>query len=309
MRTAIVRALAVAAVTGACLCLAGCPMQSTYPATITPVYVTTFGSGLWVYNGAAWTNYPFASASAVVVTGSGAGAVAYVGASSGGAVSRFIGASQTPTTSLAGANVYRLFSGSSIYAATNVGVSILNSDGLSWTNNTTAAPVNDVFSVGTYTLVASGTSLYEYNNGSLVGSTPADSDHREQHERHRYIRRLLRGYHRRHRQGCRNTIRRGWVLDGPAPPHRDRESDNRGPERQSLHGDFEWTVHQYERRQLSPPGAVSCVWVDGAGKIYAGVSAGGLRESSDGGSTWTSEPALAAQTVTSVVTTAPLYSF
>ena len=57
------------------------------------------------------------------------------------------------------------------------------------------------------------------------------------------------------------------------------------------------------------PQAANCVWVDGAEKVYVGLTAGGLQESADGGSTWTSEPALAGQTVTSVVTTAPLYSF
>jgi ligand-binding sensor domain-containing protein len=54
------------------------------------------------------------------------------------------------------------------------------------------------------------------------------------------------------------------------------------------------------------PTPTSCVCVDGAGRIYAGTAAG-LQVSSDGGSTWTTE--LAGQTVTSVTTTAPLYSF
>ena len=52
--------------------------------------------------------------------------------------------------------------------------------------------------------------------------------------------------------------------------------------------------------------AVYCVYVDGAGTIYAGTATG-LEVSKDGGSTWTISPWSAK--VNGVVTTAPLYCF
>ncbi len=197
------------------LALSGCPMQPSYSSTITPVYAAT-GTGLSVFNGTGWTSYPFANASAVVVSGSGAGAVAYVGNNTGG-VSQFIGTSRIATTGLAGSDIKRLFSGSSIFAATNAGVSILNSDGLTWTNYITAASVNDVFSSGTYTLVASGTGLYEYNNGIPVGSTisPAD-DSAAQHDGDGSLCRLLWRPHCRDRQRARGPICRNVGLGKPA---------------------------------------------------------------------------------------------
>jgi len=311
MRKTMHAAAAFSAAVIAGLAFSGCPMQPSYPSTITPIYAATSTGGLWVYNGSSWTNHPLAGTSnSVVVSGSGAGALVYVGGSAG--VSLFNGTAWTPTTGLNSTAVSRLFSGSSIYAATALGVSILNSDGLSWTNNSTAAPVNDVFSVGTYTLVAAGTvgasSLYEYNNGSLAGSAISS-----------------------------NTIMLGSTL--VTAVFVDFLGDifvgtNKGFSVQNA-GTSPWvpvlsvtaTVNQLTMDQngnlyaatsnglyilttgtaLYFPGtSVSCVCVDGASTIYAGTATG-LQVSTDGGRTWTTQ--LSGQSVNSVTTTAPLYSF
>jgi hypothetical protein len=55
-----------------------------------------------------------------------------------------------------------------------------------------------------------------------------------------------------------------------------------------------------------PATAVYCVYVDGAGAIYAGTGTG-LEISTNGGASWTTS--LPGQKINCVVATAPLYSF
>ena|GEM_PF-6966423 len=309
MRKTMHAAAAFGAAMIAGLALSGCPMQPSYPSTITPIYAAT-STGLWVYNGSSWTSYLFAGASAVVVSGSGAGALAYVGNSAGG-VSLFSGASRIATKGLTGSNIKRLFSGSSIYAATDVGVSILNSDGLSWTNNSTAAPVNDVFSSGTYTLVASGAGLSEYNNGMAVGSTilPVTIVPLSTTVTAVYVDPLGDIFVGTDRglaaQYAGTSVWASVLLLPLSTPVNQITTDQSGNIYAATSGGL-YVVGT--SAVLALPGAVTCVWVDGAGTIYAGTGTPtGLQVSRDGGRTWTTQ--LSGQSVNSVTTTAPLYSF
>jgi hypothetical protein len=326
MRKALRPAAAFSAAMIACLALSGCPVQPTYPSTITPIYAATLAGGLFVYNGAAWTNYTNANTgtglkstalNSVVVTGSGSGAVVLAGGNAG--VSRFDGAAWSQLTTGLGAptSVNRLFVGSNIYAATSSGLAILNGDGTTWTNNGSVTPVNDVFAVGTYTLVAGGGTVspagfYEYNGTGLVGGA---------------------------------AVSPGTIVGGSGSVtavYADSLGDlivgtNRGLAVQ-LAGSSSWTSllpgtpsvsliavdssgYLYAATSaglykvgssavLVLPSAALSVCVDGAGMVYAGLGANqGLSVSSNGGSSWTPEPSLAGQTVTAVTTTAPLYSF
>ena len=306
MRKTMHAAAAFSAAVIAGLALSGCPMQPSYPSTITPIYAAT-STGLSVFNGTGWTSYPFAGASAVVVSGSGAGAVAYVGDNTGG-VSQFIGTSRIATTGLAGSSIKRLFGGSSIFAATNAGVSILNSDGLSWTNYITAASVNDVFSSGTYTLVASGAGLSEYNNGVAVGSTisPPTIVPLSATVTAVYVDSLgdifagtNKGF------SVQNAGTSPWVpvLSVAATVNQITMDQNGNLYAATSNGLYILTTGS----ALYFSGtSVFCVCVDGAGTIYAGTATG-LHVSMDGGRTWTTQ--LSGQSVNSVTTTAPLYSF
>jgi hypothetical protein len=319
MRKAIVPALAVAAVTGACLALAGCPLQSTYPATVTPIYAATAGGGLWVYDGTGWTNYTTAGTggglassalNSVVVSGSGSGALILAGGNA--RVSQFNGASWSQlTTGLASATVKRLFVGSNVYAATTGGLAILNNDGTTWTNNASVGSVNDVFAFGSTTYVATSTSLYIYNGTGLVGGAAIPASN------------IIGSSASVTAVSVDST---GDVIAGtdlglavqfagsstwtsllPGTPAVTQVTvDSSG----FLYAATSVGLYKIGSSAVNVLlGNVLSVSVDGAGKIYAGLTAGGLKVSSDGGSTWASEPALGIQSVTSVVTTAPLYSF
>ena len=179
MRKAVIPALAAAA---ACCALAGCPTQSTYSATITPIYAATSGGGLFVYNGAGWTNYTkvgtgnglaSSTLTSVVVTGSGSGSRALVLAGGNAGVSQFNGTSWSQLAlGLGSATVNRLFVESNVYAATGGGLSILNGDGATWTNDAAVGSANDVFTDGSSTLVTSSGGLYIYSGTSQVAGSP-----------------------------------------------------------------------------------------------------------------------------------------
>ena len=160
MRKTIHAAAAFAAVFAASFVLAGCPLQPTYPSTITPIYAATSANGLYVYDGASWTNYTNAntfsglasdSLIGVAVLGSGAGATVLAGSSGG--VSEFDGTNWTQTTGLGTGTISRLTASGNIYASTSGGLCILNPGGTTWTLDTAVTPV-DAFSIGAYTLVA-----------------------------------------------------------------------------------------------------------------------------------------------------------
>ena len=175
MKKTIRAAAALGAAMIAGLALSGCPTQPIYPSTITPVYAATSSGSLYVYNGSSWTPYPSTdtgstSLSSVVVSGSGSGALVFVGGTSG--VSQFDGTTWTPLNSgLGTAPVNNLFLGSDLYAATAGGVSVLNVDLQSWTNDGTVPSVNGVFSLGPYTFVAAD-KLYVYNGTSQISGSP-----------------------------------------------------------------------------------------------------------------------------------------
>lgn len=294
----------------AALAFSGCPTQSSYPATITPIYAAT-STGLSVYNGSSWTNHALAGANAVVVSGSGAGAVAYVGNSAGG-VSQFNGTTVTPTTGLGGATIInRLFSGSATYAATDKGVAILNGDGVSWTNNGTVSPVSDIFSIRTYTFLAAGNAgLFVCKNGIptgpavtpatiVLGSTSVTAVFLDSFGN------LFAGTDIGLAVQIAGTSSFSANLLPGSVQVNQITMDLSGYLYAATSGGLYIVGTSWV---LILPGAVSCVWVDGAGTIYAGAPAPtGLRISRNGGVTWTTE--LPGQQVNAVTTTAPLYSF
>ena len=311
-----IRAAALGAAMVAGLALSGCPVQPSYPSTITPVYAATQAGGLFVYNGTSWTNYTNANTgsglassalSSVVVFGSGSGAVVLAGGNAN--VSQFNGTAWTQLTSgLGSAAVHRLVSGSNVYAATSGGLSILNSDGTTWTNNAAVGSANDVSTFGAYTYVAADTGLFVYNGTSLVGGAP--------------IPRVTV------LPGCTKVTAvfvdsLGDVIAGtdtglavqfggaglfisqlPGTPFVNQVTlDARG----YLYAATSTGLYIIGSSAFQIlPTATLCVCVDGAGTIYAGTATG-LQASRNGGLTWTTQ--LSGPQVNSVTTTAPLYSF
>jgi hypothetical protein len=308
-------AVGMGAVMIAGVALSGCPTQPSYPSTITPIYAAANSGGLWVYNGASWTNYTLASTSnTVVVSGSGAGARAYVGGNGPTGVSQFDGTAWTPlAANLGSPPVNRLFLGSNLYAATSGGLSILNGDG-TWTNNGSVTPVLDVCSLGTYTFVAGGgttgaAGLYVYNGAGLVGGTSiapvtivptstkvtavfVDS-----------IGDLIAGTDKGLAVQFAGTGPFVSLLPG-TPTVNQICLDTSG----NLYAATSVGLYRVGTSAvlvLSGTAAL-CVCVDGADTIYAGTATG-LRVSTNGGLTWTTQ--LAGHQINSVTTTAPLYSF
>jgi ligand-binding sensor domain-containing protein len=302
-------AMRIAVVAAACLALGGCPMQSMYPSTITPVYATAGAGGLWVHNGTSWANYG-GTFNTVVVAGSGSFARAYVGGTGG--VSRLSGGAWTPlTTGLGTPAVNRLYGESNLYAATAAGLAVLNSDGTSWTNNTTVANINDVFTYGSTTYVAADSGLVVYRGPNLVGSTPAGTllatSTKVTAVFVDFAGDLFVGTNKGLVVELAGTTSFGANrLPGGTQVNQMAMDPNGFLYAATTGGVYKVGTSTALLVLLS---SASCVCTDGAGRVYVGPSAGGLQVSSDGGSTWTSEPALAGQTITSVVTTAPLYSF
>jgi hypothetical protein len=319
MRKTMRAAAATGAAMIAVLALAGCPTQPGYPSTITPIYAVTSGRGLFVYNGTSWTNYTNAntatglrstSLTSVVVSGSGSGATVFAGGNA--SVSQFDGKSWSQLTSgLGSTTVNRLFLGSGLYAATTGGLSILNGDGQTWSNNPAQSPVYDVFIDGNYTLVAAGTGgaagLHIFNGTSLVGTTSpgaiVPTSTTVQSVFVDFSGDLIVGTDKGLAvQYAGSASFSANVLPTAASVSQITTDSN---------GNFyaATTAGLYRigaSAVLALSGAVSCVCVDGAGTIYAGTATG-LHVSRNGGLTWTTE--LSEPQVTAVTTTAPLYSF
>jgi hypothetical protein len=317
MRKTIHAAAVFAAALAASLVLAGCPVQPTYPSTITPIYAVTNGNGLYVYNGTSWTNYPttggVTALTGVQVFGSGAGATVLVSGTGGAVgVAEFNGSGWTALNSgLGSTTVNRLSSSGNVYAATSLGLSILDSGGSTWTNSGSVKPVNDAFSVGTFTLVAGGTiggtaGLYIYSGTGQSGSaiTPTTIASSATSVTSVFVDvfgDLIAGTDTGF--GIQYAGSLTWLQIASASVN-------------SVYADLSGNIYAATGNGLYIVNAtvtpvlsgknVHCVCVDGAGTIYAGTSTG-LMVSKDGGSTWTTP--LPTVDVTSVATTAPLYSF
>jgi hypothetical protein len=309
----------------ASLALSGCPTQPSYPATITPVYAATSGGGLFVYTGSAtWTNYTAAAGglasnnlTGVVVSGSGSGAQVFVG-TSGSGVSGFDGSTWVTwkaANGLGGNTINRLVLGSTLYAATSGGVSTYNLDGSAsaWTNDAgsganTYPSVNDVFSYGNYTYIAAGTGLFVVNGTGLeknftpvavtgAGSTAVQAVFVD------FALDIIAGTDRGLAELYAGSTSFGANLLPSGTSVRQICADASGNLYAATTAGL-YTIGTNVVLANSTP--ANCVCVDGAGTIYVGTGTG-LLESKDGGATWTTQ--LSGQAVTSVVTTAPLYTF
>jgi hypothetical protein len=321
MRKTIHAAAVFAAALAASLILAGCPLQPAYSPTITPIYAATSGNGLYVYDGTSWTNYPTTSTgnglTGVVVFGSGTGATVLAGGASG--VAQFDGSTWTTLNSgLGTVPVHHLTLSSTLCASTDGGLSILNPDG-SWTNNGSVKPVNDAILVGTFTLVAGGGTLgapglYIYSgtvqSGSAVapttigpgGSTSVTSVFVD------VFGELIAGTDAGfgiQSAGIQSAGTAPWTTFASASVN-SVYADPSGIIYAATASGLYIVVNMTATQVLAGQN-VHCVTVDGAGTIYAGTTTG-LMVSRNGGSTWTTEK-LTPSSVTSVATTAPLYSF
>lgn len=321
----IAKATALGATLAAGLLLSGCPTQPTYFTTITPIYVATGGSGLYVYSGAtSWTNYTIASTSSglasnnlntVVVSGSGSGAEVFVGSDVG--VSGFNGTSWTSWTGgsngLGASPVNRLLISSTIYAATGGGLSTYNLDGSSavWTNSNTYAPVNDVFSTGSYTYIAAAAGLHVINGTGIESTIPPGSilatSASVQAVYVDSVLDIIAGTN----LGVSilyagSTTWSANLLPTTASVYQ-LFADNSGNfyAATSLGLYLLGSSASSTTRLLSTP--VNCVTADGAGTIYVGTSTG-LEELTNQGKTWTSL-LITTSPVTAVTTTAPVYKF
>jgi hypothetical protein len=306
-----------------CLALAGCPIRASYGSTITPIYAATAGSGLYVYNGSSWTRYTTANGLAsdtvtsVVVSGSGSGAIVFVGTNNG--VSAFNGSTwQTwsAANGLGAGGVNGLFLGANLYAATAGGVSVdsYSSDYISptWTNDATAGASSGVYVYGSYTYVAAG-SLDIYNgtgSKTTIAATnivPASAK----------VTAVLVDSNQNIFAGTDKGL--NYLASGSAAFTLSNAVTNTGSvnglfldNNDNLYvagaaGLYIWNLSSGAFGAAIGGSAVLCVYVDGAGTIYAGT-ASGLEISKNGGSSWTT--ILTTTTpVDCVVTTAPLYSF
>ncbi len=298
--------LGVGALVALSLLLAACPLQPTYPATITPIYVATATTGLYVYNGTSWSSTigGGSALTSVVVSGSGSGAEVFVGGGAGLWYS-YKGVWYQGFSSPA---VNGITLGSTIYAATATGISTLDAGGTSWTATSVGSAVRQVFVWGSFVYAAADTTgLMTYNNtggattiapGSVVtGSSAVTSVALDSYGD------LFVGTDK----GL--GISAGTAYSFPA---------NQLPGAYHVYGivldtwgnlyvatDNGLYINLGATPVLSD--TVSCVWVDGHGTIYAGVGTK-LEVSTDGGSTWTTK-LTAGSAITSIVTTAPLYSF
>jgi len=312
MKKTMHAAAAFSAAMIAVLALAGCPMQPSYPSTITPIYVATSTGGLFVFNGTGWTNYTVANTSSglkssalssVVVSGSGSGAVVLAGGNQG--VSQFDGLAWTQlATGLGSTTVNGLFLGSNLEAATSGGFSILNGDGVTWTNNNVPLSVNSVFATGTYTLVAANAGLYIYYGTTagtpitpptiVLGSSTVTAVFVDS------LGELVAGTDK----GLAILTISGWSSQLPPNTLVHQISLDSNGNLYAATANGLYIIGTTTVRAFST--AALCVCVDGAGTIYAGTATG-LQVSTNGGSTWTTQ--LSGQSVNSVTTTAPIYSY
>ena len=318
MRRIVVRMSAVFAMVIFSFTLAGCPTQASYPSTITPIYAAT-NLGLEVYDGTSWKNYTTANGLAsnnvtsVVVSGSGSGAVVFVGTAANG-ISYSTGSTWSTWTIAngLGSNVINnLFLTSNLYAATSSGLSIYNYDSSAplWTTSILgASSINGVNQYGGYTYIAAD-KLYIYNgteprtsyaanlivaSSSIVTAVIVDSNMDIIAATDKGV--AFLGY------GASSFVT--LSLPPSATQVNGMFLDNNG----YLYAATATGLYNEGGSSALPilSGNVHCVYVDGAGTIYAGTDTG-LKTSTNGGSTWSTSTWSAK--VNAVVTTAPLYSF
>jgi len=302
------------AVLAGSLALAGCHLAPDYPPTITPIYAGT-STGLWVFDGSGWTQSAALAGTEVTclaIDGSGAGAGIYAGTASSG-VLHYDGVAWSPLPlGLGSTQVNSLFQGSSLYAATPIGVSVLDYDKQSWATDATRPDINCAIPFGSYLYIAADSGLFVYNGGKNVQSfAPGD---------------VVAGSLRvatlaidSNQDIIAGTDQGLNVLFSDSLPYAFKPS-LASLAGMAIHGfyiDGKRILYiassggMYRYKAGSPllllPLACFCVYVDGAGLIYAGT-ASGLQTSADGGSTWKQEPSVTGR-VNCVLTTAPLYSF
>ncbi len=300
MHPAAALATVVAAVSG----LVGCPVQPSYPSTITPIYALT-ASTLYVNNGSGWTTLtPGAgNGNGVVVFGSGSGATIYVSGTT--SVRMFNGSSWS--TVLAAA-VTRLTSSAGVYASAGAGLSLLNPDGTTWTTNGSVTTATDAFSFSPYTFVTLGTASLDYFNGTAMnGSTNTP---------------LTPGVGNL-ASVCVDAL--GDVAVGGASglgvlfagtsswisPTSANVTDVYADSFGNIYGAtasgvFIFNVFNGTTSLTLSGQVVNGICVDGAGTIYA-ATATGVQVSRDSGATWTT--VLPVPNITAVTITAPLYQF
>ena len=307
--SSMLRALAVI---GACgilgITLCGCPVQPTYPATITPIYAATGSGSLLVYNGSSWTAHAagVGSLTSVAVSGSGSGAVAFVGGSGG--VAELNGATWTSISGTGAVNA--LLIGSSLYAATSSGVSVLNADGTTWTSDPTAGPSNAIFTIGPFTYVASNSGLWEFNGTGVVGSPGPTVPLAHVVAGSAKVTAVIvdsaldvfAGTDQGLAIGTGSPLSFGTNQLPPNTPVNGLAFDSNG----NYYAATAAGLYINGTIAVGLSGPVLCVCVDGAGTIYVGTPTG-LQVSADGGRTWTVK--LSGYQVNAVAVTAPLYSF
>ena len=261
------------------IALASCTTETSYPPTITPIYAGT-DSGLYVFDGSAWTHYQKATSglasdtvTSLVASGSGAGARIYIGTSNG--VCRKLGSQWTSFTTaegLGGNAVKSLFIDSTVYAASSGGLSSYNEDG-TWTNDPTIPSINDFCRIDSFAIVAADSGLYRYNGTSLMSSYPiapgtliAGSTK---------VRTVIVDYQQNIYVGTDAGLAIEYadsiLADLGLPAGSDVNDlclDSNGDAYAACANGLYVLGGPGPVRILS--GMVRCVWVDGAGKIYAG---------------------------------------
>jgi len=296
----------------------GCPMQANYPSTITPIYAGT-DAGLWVFNGSKWNQYTTTnglgsnSVLSVVVSGSGRWAEIYAGTSAG--VSYFNGSSWSSiSTGLGAGSVYELFLGRNLYAATAAGLSVLNLDGTSWTLAPLPASSTCIYPYNTYLYVATADGLFIYNENTLINANSPTFTPTQILGSSTHVTAILIDSNQDIIAGTDKGLAIQYsgsttftTLGLPTTAAVNGiYMDSNGNLYAAASTGLYLIPNSSQPNQRVLSGSVSCVYVDGAGTIHAGTSAG-LKISRNGGSSWTTE--LVGQSVNSIVTTPPLYSF
>jgi len=308
------------------LTLACCPMQASYKSTITPIYAAT-DSGLWIFNGSSWAQATSVPANSVVVSGSGAEASVFVGTGSGISYTSTNGASWKSwagTNSSSGPGlgttpVNKVILGTSILAATAGGVSIYNSDGSTnaWTNDASMTSVNDAFQSGTYTFVAgnlpASAPVISVINGTSTEATYLASTFLPTSTKVTAV--VVDSYLDIFAGTDKGLVEINYTSGAVTYSANLLASsdyvygllfDSSGNLYAATSSGLYANVGTSSQKRLFSDTPALCVYVDGAGTIYAGI-ASGLRSLTAGASTWTT--GLSGKQVNSVVTTAPLYSF
>jgi hypothetical protein len=164
------------------LALASCSDQKpTYPATVTPVYAATAGSGLFIWDGLGWRQKTMASTGpgglasdnlrSVVVGGSGSKAIVYLGTADAG-IARFDGYAWSTwgSADLGSNDVRSLFLGNGLSAATSAGVATYDANEAgTWTSDARVAGATTIFKYGRFTFVGTAADgLYVFTNIGLA---------------------------------------------------------------------------------------------------------------------------------------------